>query len=334
MSIRSSRAWRCAPPTVAVVAMLLFSLSAAAADAERPDTGVAPAQDVELFFHAYGSGAPLLVLNGGPGVSSAHFGDLGRRLAALEPGYRTILFDQRGTGRSTLDVVDAETVNVAAMVADIEALRRHLGIERWAVLGHSWGGMYAMLYATAHPERVDGLLLSASGGADLEWLDYVGANIRKHMGPERRAVYVAPAGEDEDPAAANRRRVEAMAAAYVYDPDNIPFVVSALTREGADFPAVRGLVYQDLDRIGYDLTAALSTLETPALVLQGRQDLLGEAVPLRIHAALRHSELVWLDECAHYPWLDAPQPYFAAIERFLATGRETTGEAITGPQDS
>ena len=285
--------------------------------------GHAPADGVELRWHSYGEGAPLLVLNGGPGVSSTHFAGLAAQLSALGDGHRVVLFDQRGTGDSTLPAIDAETVNVVAMVEDIEALRRHLGIERWAVLGHSWGGMYAMLYSTAHPERVSHLLLSASGGATRDWLDYVGANLRKHMGPERRAVfdrYADPESAGVSPEVANRRRVEAMAAAYVYDPENIPFVVEALTREGANFPAVRGAVYADLERIDYDLRDELAVLDVPALILHGRQDLLGERVPLQTHAALPASELVWIERCAHYPWLDAPDAYFAAIERFLAPG--------------
>ncbi len=125
-------------------------------------TGMAPATGVELSYHTYGEGSPLLVLNGGPGLSSVHFEPLARNLADLGSGYRVILFEQRGTGGSPLVTADSSTVTTALMVDDIEALRRHLGIEAWAVLGHSWGGMYAMLYATAHPERVRGLILSSS----------------------------------------------------------------------------------------------------------------------------------------------------------------------------
>lgn len=307
---------------MALAATFLASL-AAAEPASRPNPdaeGFAPANGVDLRWHSYGTGPPLLVLNGGPGVSSTHFANLAVELAALGNGHRVILFDQRGTGGSQLARVDEDTVTLAAMVADIESLRRHLGIKRWAVLGHSWGGMYGMLYATRHSAQVERLVLSASGGATLDWLGYVGANIRKHMGPERRTEYERwldpPDGTDPD--VANQHRVEAMAAAYVFNPENIPFVVAALTREGANFPRVRGLVYADLERTRYNLLDELATLPTPTLILHGRQDLLGEAVPLQTHAALRVSELVWLEECAHYPWLDAPAAYFGAIERFLA----------------
>ncbi|WP_412068624.1 alpha/beta fold hydrolase [Rubrivirga sp. IMCC43871] len=303
------------------LAALAVAVVCLAAPALAQTTGTAPSDGVDLYYHTYGEGPPLLVLNGGPGLSSEHFAGLARQLAALGDGHRVILFDQRGTGRSPLATVSSSTITVDLMVRDIEALRRHLGTEAWAVLGHSWGGMYAMLYATRHPDRVRGLVLSSSGGADLSWLDYVGSNIRMRLGPERRAVYERsfdPAYQALDPDRAARERVESLAAAYVYDPENIPFVVESLTREGANFPQVRGLVYADLRRTGYDLYDALAGFTRPALVVHGRQDLLGDLVPFRTNEALANSEIVWLDQCSHYGWLDQPDAYFGAIGAFLA----------------
>ena len=304
-----------------VLPLLLLALACTVAGADVPsEEGFVDADGVRLYWHSYGEGPPLLVLNGGPGVSSTHFATLARTLAEETGPRRVILFDQRGTGRSELDDGSARTISLEAMVADIEALRKALGYARWPVMGHSWGGMYAMLYATRHPGQVEALVLSASGGATMEWSRTVGANIRHRLGPERRASYeywIDPANAAADPDRANRARIEAMAPAYVFDPANIPFVVEALTRPGANFPAVRTLVYQDLRRTGYDLRDALAELETPALILSGRQDFLGQRVPLSLEAAIPNASLLWLEQCAHYPWLDAPAPYFSAIDGFL-----------------
>jgi proline iminopeptidase len=306
--------------TLLLTALLLLGSHTAAALPTPDAEGVVQGSDGPLYWHSYGSGPLLLVLNGGPGVSSAHFGNLARQLAQLDGGRRVILFDQRGTGRSTLEDLSGETVNLERMVADVEALRTAFGIERWDVFGHSWGGMYAMLYGVAHPERVDGLVLSASGGVNMEWADTVGANLRSRLGPDRRATYehwIDPANASADPATANLERVRAMAPAYVYHPENMPFVVEALTREGANFPEVRTLVYADLRRTRYDLREPLGAFDRPTLVLSGRQDFLGEATPLGIRDTIPGAELVWLEECAHYPWLDAPEAYFGAIDAFL-----------------
>lgn len=99
-------------------------------------------------------GAPVVFLHGGPGsgTTPAH-----RRF--FDPGhYRIVLFDQRGAGRSTpLGETRANTTPL--LVRDIEALREHLGIERWLVFGGSWGSTLALAYAEAHPGQVLGLVL-------------------------------------------------------------------------------------------------------------------------------------------------------------------------------
>ena len=99
-------------------------------------------------------GSPVLFLHGGPGagITQTH-----RRF--FDPKhYRTVLFDQRGAGKST---PAASLVNntTAHLVADIEALRTHLGIDSWIVFGGSWGSTLALAYAIAHPDRVRALVL-------------------------------------------------------------------------------------------------------------------------------------------------------------------------------
>ena len=291
------------------------SASSPASPSELATEGLAPGDGVMLHYRLFGDAAledasPLLVLNGGPGLTSEHFGGLAGQLSQLGAGRTAITFDQRGTGRSELDRVDASTVNLAAMVEDIEALREHLGVETWTVFGHSWGGMYAMAYAVEHPNRVQGLILSASGGSDLEWAASFQNNLRHRLGPERRAAY--------DRATTNQDRVEAMAAAYVFNPENIPFVVEALSRPGASNPTVRNLVFQDLFRLDFDLRDELATFDRPTLLLHGQQDVLGMLVPYKTHQALPNSELIYLDACGHYLWLDQPDANFAAIEGFLS----------------
>ncbi len=102
------------------------------------------------------SGMPVVYLHGGPGGG---FSPGNRRLVGDHHG---VLFDQRGSGSSTpgAETVDDLSDNTTQhLIADIERLRLHLGIERWAVLGLSWGTTLALAYAQAHPEQVLGLVL-------------------------------------------------------------------------------------------------------------------------------------------------------------------------------
>lgn len=115
-----------------------------------------------LYWETCGSprGKPALVLHGGPGSGSI---PTFRRL--FDPAaYRVVQFDQRGCGRSTPHAaepeVDLSTNTTEHLLADIERLRRHLGVERWLVFGGSWGCVLALVYAQRHPERVTELVLT------------------------------------------------------------------------------------------------------------------------------------------------------------------------------
>lgn len=139
------------------------------------DEGMLDVGDGQLLhFQVRGApqGKPAVCLHGGPGsgatASLARFLDPAR--------YRVVLVDQRGAGRSTPSAADPATdmsVNTTShLVADLERLREHLDIERWLVLGVSWGSTLGLTYALAHPERVSEMVLFAvttTRARDVEW---------------------------------------------------------------------------------------------------------------------------------------------------------------------
>src|SRR5215469_9152421 len=115
-------------------------------------------------------GVPVAFLHGGPGAGAT---PTHRRF--FDPQhYRIVVFDQRGSGRSTpLGAVADNTIQ--HLVADMERLRGHLGIERWAVFGGSWGSTLALAYAEAHPQRCAGLVLRGiflCRSSEVEWFLY------------------------------------------------------------------------------------------------------------------------------------------------------------------
>ena len=129
-----------------------------------------------IYYEQCGNpdGKPVVILHGGPGAGCSakmrRFHDPAR--------YRIVLFDQRGAGRSTphADLVGNTTWD---LVADIEALREHLGIARWQVFGGSWGSTLALAYAEAHPSRVTELVVRGIFMLrrwELEWFYQEGAS--------------------------------------------------------------------------------------------------------------------------------------------------------------
>jgi proline iminopeptidase len=147
-----------------------------------------------LYYEVCGdpAGTPVVFLHGGPGggITADH-----RRF--FDPAaYRIVLFDQRGAGRSTPHA-SLEENTTWDLVADIERLRAHLGIERWVVFGGSWGSTLALAYAETHPDRVRALVLRGiflCRAWEIRWFYQEGASA---IFPDRFAEYLAPIPEAE-----------------------------------------------------------------------------------------------------------------------------------------
>ena len=140
-------------------------------------------------------GIPVVFLHGGPG---AGFQPWNRRFFDPEL-YRIVLFDQRGSGKSTPHA-SLEGNTTQALVADIERLRHFLGVQRWLVFGGSWGSTLGLAYAEAHPDRVTGLILRGiflCRDQDLSWFYQDGAS---HVFPDAWEEYerIIPQAERHD----------------------------------------------------------------------------------------------------------------------------------------
>ncbi len=131
----------------------------------------------EIYFEESGnpSGKPVMFLHGGPGGGS----DPKQRRFFHPEKYRIVNFDQRGCGKST-PYASLEANTTWDLVADIEKIREHLGIERWQVFGGSWGSTLALAYAETHPDRVTELVLRGIfllRKQEIDWFYQRGASV-------------------------------------------------------------------------------------------------------------------------------------------------------------
>lgn len=137
-------------------------------------------------------GLPVVFVHGGPGAGCEPWH---RRF--FDPArYRIVLFDQRGCGRSTPHA-SLEANTTGDLVADMERLRKHLGIERWVVFGGSWGSTLGLVYAETHPERVLALVLRGiflCRPHEIRWFYQEGAS---RLFPDQWEHYLAPIPVDE-----------------------------------------------------------------------------------------------------------------------------------------
>ncbi|MFE0376912.1 alpha/beta fold hydrolase [Streptomyces inhibens] len=267
-----------------------------------------------LAFHVVGEGEPLLCLPGGPMRASAYLGDLG----GLSKQRQLVMLDLRGTGGSGIPV-DPATYRCDRQVLDVEALRRHLGLDRVDVLAHSAAGDLALLYAARYPERIRTLSLITARARALG-VDFTvehrleAAALRTAepwFGSARDAFDAVWAGTatDADFDAATPffyGRWDAAAQAHAASE------VAQCNEEAAEIYASSGAFEPAATR------AAIAALRAPVLVLAGELD--GGPRP-RIAAAAAQlfpqAELTVQPGGGHYPWLDDPGHFTRTVGTFL-----------------
>lgn len=271
--------------------------------------------NAKIFYRTFGNGKPILIINGGPGMNSDGFVGLAK---ALSKNNQTIIYDQRGTGRSTIENPDSTNITMPLMADDIETIRKHLAIGKWIILGHSFGGMMASYYANLHPESIETLILSSSGGIDLDLLNSVSNGINSRLTPvEKDSVdyWTKKINDGDTTYYARLKRGTFLAPAYVFKRENIPVIAERLTQSNGN---INGLVWQSMQAINFDCAAKLAAFNKPVLILQGKQDVLDEKIAIKAHKVLKNSKLVFMDQCRHYGWLDRPDIYFDEVNKFIS----------------
>ncbi|MGM5471346.1 alpha/beta fold hydrolase [Flavobacteriaceae bacterium LMO-SS05] len=294
--------------TTILILCFLFSCHAIPAQIEQNIVSGNNRIHVKIF----GQGDPVLIINGGPGMNSNGFVSLAKNIAQSN---RAILYDQRGTGQSEISKIDTTTITMDSMINDIEMIRKHLKIENWVVLGHSFGGMLASYYASNHPKRIKGLILSSSGGINMDLFSRINITSRLTK-KERDSLYYwnARISNGDTTHYARLQRGTYLAPAYLYDKSNIPIVAERLTQGNS---TINQLVYHNMRKIGFDCSEGLKKLKAPVLIIQGREDLIDKETAETAIGLLQNSTLVILDNCGHYGWLDQPKKYFEHINTYL-----------------
>ena len=274
--------------------------------------------DGVLSYQQMCSGPAIVLLAGGPGASSNYLLPLARMLAET---HRVVLPQGRGIGRSTVSRYDAETINFPVYVADIEALRAHIGVGQWSVLGHSWAAWWALGYIAAHPEHVAALVLLDGTYPDAATVKTRNEQRAAARSPEQNAAlsyWSEPPRIADDPEKANLERFKAMLPSFFYNRPTGEQYVRDLS-QGDFSAAVTRLLLADTPKV-YELVPRLRGLPVPTLIMQGQQDLLGDSGP-QLHTLLPKSKLVFIPECGHWPWIEQPQEFRTNLLAFLGGER-------------
>jgi proline iminopeptidase len=272
--------------------------------------------DTRLHVTERGAGAlPLFVLHGGPGLDHTMFGSY---LDALGDVCRLLLVDERATGRS--DPSPSETWTLAQHAADVEALAGALGLERYAVLGHSYGALIALQHAVDFPGRPVATVVS-SGVPDARHLANVQHELDTFEPIElREQVKASWARESQARTQEDMAAIMADQAPFHFADPRDPRIDELLAHMGDAIygpDVLRAAATEDYGGIAVE--DRLGEVTHPVLVLAGRHDRTCSAAAARAIAdGVPDSELVIFDRSGHMTFVEENDAYVAAVRAFLS----------------
>jgi proline iminopeptidase len=289
---------------------------------------VAGEAGVRLFYRVDGSGPDtLVVLHGGPGLN----------LEGLRPDLRPLVrrhtllyFDQRGSGRS--EMPDTLRLTADLMVEDVEAVRRTFRLDQLTLLGHSWGGSLAVLYAARYPDRVRRMVLvgPVPPRPHPYFEQYAAGQTARLSSAEtaRQAQLdsIQKVAPDPYPACRESNRIflrgvaGTLGAADRIKGDLCAGTPTNLRLTGVLNRRVWTSLFGSSD--DYDWRPIASRIEAPTLVVHGDRDPLPLAGSVEWARALPNARLVMIPGAGHYPHAELPERFFPEVEAFLVRDNE------------
>jgi proline iminopeptidase len=287
--------------------------------------GYVDSAGVLIYFETIGRGKPLMVLHGGPGSTHDYFLP---HLLPLARHHRLVFIDERGCGQSQL-LSDPRGYTLDAMVQDVEAVRIALNLGRVDLMGHSFGGILAQAYAIAHPEALHRLILAGTGPSaaqiDADFVkvkDSLDKDLRAKIDALERRGIIEPSGAQS---AEYRKLADQAELPFNYhvrpppwsaggDPLNWD-VLGEMWGRKSDF-------HIDGNLRGFNFVPSLRRLPVPTLIIYGDHDLVSPDTAQQMHAALAGSQVVEVAESGHMLFVDQPEAFMTAVERFLTGQHE------------
>lgn len=274
-----------------------------------------------LFVQVIGQGYPLLLMHGGPGLDHTS-------LLPLEPladQFTLIFYDQRCNGRSEGTPVSSMTWD--NLTADAEALRQTLGFDRWAVLGHSFGGMVALEYALRYSSSLSHLILMNTGG-DQWWVNQNAPEILAKRGYSASAAQAARRFYNGQLTPSEYfSTVFMFIGAYMYHSSVLyhPRLMALAHKVGLGPPTKyrpEATIFGYSQLLpGWTVMDRLSGIKMPTLVLAGRYDFLFPPEHQAILAdRLGNAQLELIERAGHNPQIERSAEVVRTIKHFMSTG--------------
>jgi proline iminopeptidase len=299
-----------------VVTSFCLGQNSASTSGDKLATGEhsADVAGIHFWYRVAGHGPLLVVQSPGWGAGSTY---LQNGLTSLEKTFTVIYYDTRGSSRSSRPN-DPKLMSTDHMIADLDRLREHWGLESIAVLGHSHGGGIALGYAIQHPERVHKLILVGACTEDYDFREERQRAIAARKDdPRFKDAIAAMTGGGNDPKTDEEfgAFLKKITPLYFYDPAS---GMPQFAKTDTALPSA--WAHQAVSAPGLPLTkeeSLLGQVKAKTLILVGRDDwICPVSQGQRLNNGIQNSRLVVLENSGHFPWIEAPQQFFAEVNRF------------------
>ncbi|GMN09557.1 hypothetical protein MTsPCn9_16000 [Croceitalea sp. MTPC9] len=267
------------------------------------DSGYVKSGNATLFYKSIGQGEPIVVLHGGPG---GYFNHDYLYLKDLGKNHRMIFFDQRGTGKSECNINESE-INIAQFVNDISVLSDSLKLEKFNLLGVSWGGLLSMMYTIENPKRVDKIVLIGTAGLEEAFLADLNKGISERLNQDDFNQFQAleKSITDDNITKIKDKQGKLLYKAYVKDSTILKKFNSNIDVRTAKLQTkVNVMVWKELRDKDFNFYPELTALKNQLLVIHGKYDPIPTKYSQKIVDEMPNARMVLLDSIGHMPHIE------------------------------
>lgn len=306
-----------------LLACLCLSLLLSSCDRSQPtQSGYIQFAEGQLFFQKFGTGEPILIVHGGPGLDHSY---LLPQMLELAKDHELIFYDQRGSGNSLQTKIDTQHINLEQFTKDLETLRLALGLKKFILLGHSWGGLLAMDYATKYPDTLSALILITSAPADYAGQQAFVQSYQTRTMPIKDKITALSqyAALEKLEAQQINDTYRTLFSVYFYDPKKAEQLTLNMSKASAlsGFKVMNVMAQTSWLQPKTNLFPALKNLKVPTLVIAGQEDIVPVKTATAIQAAIPHAKISYLEHCGHFPYIEQPALLWKTIRTFLQDNR-------------
>jgi proline iminopeptidase len=307
----------CGPAAVSPISASIPA-TVSTTNANTPQNGLKDINETQLSYQAMGTGQPIVFLHGSGG-SHRYFLPF---MQPLADDHHLLFYDQRGTGMSS-SKIDLKAISIDQFVEDLEALRVAFGFEKISLIGHSWGAIIALFYAFKYQAYLDKLILVDPVPVANSFLVEQNQTLQQRfqrLSPEEQQTFTSVcAGSSAKPSVEARKEcLHIDATLRFFDPAKAFTMDNTVDKNTAKNRAtIQSLLMTSFTRRQAEIDPQLKTLRVPTLIVHGDFDPIPIGSSEYIQQRIATSQLVFIKQSGHFPFVEQPEQFLAALRVFL-----------------